>query len=122
MNERQAGASATSLRVVFRRGFLAALALSVPYFALHHWRVFEDPAWNIPGFFALAAAMPWSTWWFSYQRDLAHVLGWELRNALTVAVVPLAFALNCASVLTVVTGIWCRLRATPSNNKVANAS
>ena len=113
---------AVSLRSVFVRTFLWTMVLSVIYFALHHWRVFQDPDWNIPGFLVLAAGMPWSSWWLSYQRELGQLMGWELRNALTVVIVPLGFAVNCAGVITAATGLWRKLRTAYAKDTISNAS
>ena len=121
MAEHRAGATVTSLQTVFVRTFLGAMGLSVVYFALSHWRVFNDPNWDIPGFLSLAAAMPWSTWWFSYHVSWATArLG--VRNALTVLVIPLGFAVNCATVAFTATALSRKLKRAYGNNTVSNAS
>ena len=92
------------LPLVFRRTFLGAFVVSLLYFSLSHWRVFEANSWNIPGFFILAAAVPWSSLWSSHMRELGQVFGWEMRNVATVGIIPLGFSVNCAVVVTAV--LW----------------
>lgn len=48
----------------------------------------------------LVGAMPWSGWWFDYMNEVSRSYGWSVRNAVSVAVVPLGFATNCAVVVT----------------------
>jgi hypothetical protein len=107
----------------FRWTFLAALAIAVVYFSLGHWRLFPNHSWNIPGFLILATAQPWSSLWFDQMPVLGRALGFELRNALTVVVIPLGFALNCAVATTVVVWLWHRTRGIMTGRDInANAS
>lgn len=82
------------------RTFLCVLLVALVYFSLSHWRVFQANNWNIPGFLMLVGAMPWSGWWFDYMNDVSRSYGWSVRNAVSVVVVPLGFATNCAAVVT----------------------
>jgi hypothetical protein len=116
-------ATKKALSQMVRTVFLTTLALSVSYFALGHWRMLPNHTWNVPGFLMLLAAEPWSSLWFGQSVVMGRILGFELRNALTVAVISFAFALNCTLVFTAVVCLWRWTRSMKSGTgEMDNAS
>src|ERR1043166_7900645 len=102
--------SSPPLRMVFARAFVYAFFIALLYYSLSYWRVFQSTRWNIPGFAMLAAAMPWSAWWFSYMNEFGHEYGWAARNAMSVVVIPAGFAVNCAAMVTIAVWLFRKVR------------
>lgn len=54
----------------------------------------------------LMIANPWSSIWFDHSIAVGKLVGFELRNAITVLLVPIFFAFNVAMVVTLVAWVW----------------
>lgn len=54
----------------------------------------------------LMIASPWSSAWVGQGVAVGKLIGFELRNAITVLLVPMFFAFNVATVVTLVAWVW----------------
>lgn len=95
--------------------FLGCALVSVSYQG--SWFLWKAMGWqwesvaNIPGFFLLLLAWPWSLVGANFQLELQAYFGEIPRHLVTVAVTSLGFAFNAALSYLVLSGVARRLRA-----------
>jgi hypothetical protein len=95
---------------VFARTFLCAFVPALVFSICDNLSLFTSKKWNLLGYVMVMMADPWGTFWSQQGIAMGELLGFSLRDAMTVVLLPLFLAANLAIVVSVVAWIWRMIR------------